>query len=159
MPPVFVENQEKIVPGVGGFVCSAAVDQDRPLAGGGNFELANQPCALHIVRRAFVVVVEADLAAGDDFRLGEKAVEFGQRRVVGFRRVVGIDAGAGVEPGHAQPAPLNSRQRSSAWCISAGPSPMPMESTAPTPASCSADQHGRAVVGIALAVEVSVGID
>ena len=47
--------------------------------------------------RAFVVVVEADLAAGDHFGLGQQSVELGQGGVVDLRRVVRIDAGAGVE--------------------------------------------------------------
>ena len=66
------------------------------------FKLGDEPFALDGVRRAFVVVVEADLAAGDDFGLGEQAVEFGEGRVVGLRRGVGIDAGAGVEPRHVR---------------------------------------------------------
>ena len=74
-----------------------AMDEDGPLAGGGDFELADEALALDAVRRAFVVVVEADFAAGDDFRLGQQAVELGQDGVVDFVGVVRIDAGAGVE--------------------------------------------------------------
>ena len=68
---------------------------------GGDFELADEPLALDRVRRALVVVVEADFAAGDHLRLGEQAVELGEGRVVGLGRVVRIDAGAGEEAGHA----------------------------------------------------------
>ena len=81
-------------------ILGAAMDQDGPLAGGGNLQLANQPRSLHVVRRALVVVVEADLAAGNHFRLGQQTVELGESRVVRFRRVVRIDAGARVEPRH-----------------------------------------------------------
>jgi hypothetical protein len=45
-------------------------------------KLADEPGALHFMRRALVVVVEADLAAGDDLRLGQQAVELGENRVV-----------------------------------------------------------------------------
>ncbi len=62
-----------------------------------------RPVALHIARRALVVVVEADLAAGDDFRLGQQRVEFGERGIVGFGGVVRIDAGACVEPRKIRP--------------------------------------------------------
>src|ERR1700733_9863397 len=62
--PMLLENQEEIVPRVGGFVCAAAMDQDGPLARGGNLELADQSLVLHPVRRAFVIVIEPDLAAG-----------------------------------------------------------------------------------------------
>ncbi len=78
------------------------MDEDGALARGGDFKLADEACALDVVRRALVVVVEADLAAGDDFGLGEQAVEFGEGGVVGFGGVVGIDAGAGVEARHVR---------------------------------------------------------
>ena len=68
------------------------------------FELADKALALHVVRRAFVVVVEADFAAGDHLGLRQQGVELGQGVVVDFGCVVGIDAGARVEPGHVGPA-------------------------------------------------------
>ena len=46
---------------------------------------------------AFVVVVEADFPACDDFRLGQKSVEFGESGVIGFGGVVRIDPRACVE--------------------------------------------------------------
>ena len=93
------------------------MDQDGPLARGGNLKLADEACSLHVARSALVIVVEADFAAGDDFRLGQKGVEFGQSGVIGFGGVVGIDSGAGVELGKVGPfwrRALNSRQMSSA---------------------------------------------
>ena len=135
---MLLEDEKKIVPGVGGFVGPAAVDEDGPLARGGNLELADEALALHVARRALVVVVEADFAAGDDFGLGEKRVQLGESALIGFGGAVRIDARARIKARQIAPVsrrPLNWRQRSSAWCISAGPSPMPMESTAPTPAS------------------------
>ena len=102
LPPMRLQNLEKIVPGVGRPVFRPAMDQDGPLARGGDFELANQPFALHLMRRALVVVVEADLAAGDHLRLGQQAVQLGQNRVVDSGRRVRINACAGIEPRHAR---------------------------------------------------------
>ncbi len=53
------------------------MDEDGPFARSGNLELANEPRPLHVARGALVIVVEADFAAGDDFRLGQQGVEFG----------------------------------------------------------------------------------
>src|ERR1700691_108670 len=73
-PPVGFKDFEEIVPGVAGFVGSAAVDEYGALAGGSYFELPDETRTLDQVRSALVVVVEADFAAGNDFRLGEQAV-------------------------------------------------------------------------------------
>ena len=54
------------------------MDEDGPLARGGNLKLADETGALHVVRGALVIVVEADFAAGYDFRLGQERVEFGE---------------------------------------------------------------------------------
>ena len=110
------------------------MDQDRPLAGCRDFQLAEEAFALHFVRSALVVVVEANFAAGDDFRLGEQAVELGQGRVVGLLRVVRIDAGAGVEPGQFGLS-VELAADVERLVHLRGSSPMPMASTAPTPAS------------------------
>ena len=83
--PVRFKDFEKIVPGVRCVVFRPAMDQDRPLPRRGNFKLADEPLALHIVRRAFVVVVQADLAAGNHLRLGQQAVELGEDGVVRLR--------------------------------------------------------------------------
>ena len=99
--PVDLEDFKEVVPGVGGLVCAPAMDEDGALAGGGNFELADQARALDRMGRAFVVVVEADFAAGDDLGLDQQAIEPGENRVIDFGAVVGIDAGAGVELGDA----------------------------------------------------------
>ncbi len=75
------------------------MDQDRPLARRGNLKLVDEASSLYIVRSAIVIVIEADFAAGDDFRLGEQCVEVGQSGFIGFRDVVGIDSRTGVELG------------------------------------------------------------
>ncbi len=72
------EDVEEIVPGVGGFVRSSTVDEDGALAGGGDFKLGDELFALDGVRRAFVVVVEADLSTGDDFGLGREGCRAGR---------------------------------------------------------------------------------
>ena len=74
------------------------MDKDGPLARGRNLQLANEPPALHFARRALVVVVEADLPAGNHLRLGQQAVQLCQRGIVGLVRVVRIDSRARVEP-------------------------------------------------------------
>jgi hypothetical protein len=73
------------------------MDQDRPLAAGGNLQLADQPAHLHRARRALVEVVQPDLPAGDHLWLGEQPVQLAQNLVVNLRRVVRINARAGVE--------------------------------------------------------------
>ena len=106
--PMLLQNLKEIVPGARSafhhVVFGPAMDQDGPLAGGGNLQLANQALALYRVRRAFVVVVQADLAAGDHLRLGQQAVQLVEHRAAGLAGVVRIDAGAGVKPGNAGPA-------------------------------------------------------
>jgi len=101
MAPIRIEGQEQVIPGVCGSVFWAAMDQDGTLAGGRNFKLTNQTCPLNVVWCAFVVVVEADFATGNHFRLGEKAVELSEGGAVGLGGVVGVDSRAGIEPGHA----------------------------------------------------------
>ena len=57
------------------------MDQDRPLARRRNFELANEPLPLHVARRALVVVVQTDFAAGNYLGLGQQRVQLGQTRL------------------------------------------------------------------------------
>ncbi len=71
------------------------MDQDGPLACCGDLKLANQPRTLHVARRTFVIVIEADFAACDHLGLGKQRVELGQGAVIGLGGVVGIDSGAG----------------------------------------------------------------
>ena len=158
-PPMLFENVEKIVPGVGGLVCPPAMDQDGPLARGGDFELADEPLALHVARGAFVVVVEADFAAGDDFGLGQKGVQLGQsvssawvccgdrcrrwRRAWGGWLLAPVEFAADVERlvHLGRPfADADGEHRAHAGLQGAA-------------------EHGLAVVGVARAVEVGVGID
>ena len=73
------------------------MDEDGALARGGDFKLLDEAAALDVVRGAFVVVVEADFAAGDDLGFGEQGVEFGEGGFVGFGGGVGIDARACVK--------------------------------------------------------------
>ena len=73
------------------------MNQDGALARGGNLQQADETRALDFMRRALVVVVEADFAAGDDLGLSQQGVEFGKNAVVDFGCVVGIDASAGVK--------------------------------------------------------------
>ncbi len=61
------------------------MDQDRPLARGGNFKLLHQTGTLHIMRRALVVVVEADLPAGNHFRLRQQPIQLSEHRLVNLR--------------------------------------------------------------------------
>ncbi len=74
------------------------MNQDGPLAGGGDFKQADEAFTLDIMRRALVIVIETDFATGDDLWLGEQAVKVGEDSVVDFRGVVRIDARARVEP-------------------------------------------------------------
>jgi hypothetical protein len=81
---MLLEDEKKIVPGVGGFICAPAVDEDGPLASAAAISSWRmRPITLHVAGRALVVVVEADFAAGDDFRLGEKRGEPGEGFIVG----------------------------------------------------------------------------
>src|SRR5580698_8681503 len=160
--PMFFQNQQQIVPGVGGFVRPAAVDEDGALAGGGNFKLLDEARALDRMRRALVVIIEANLPAGDDFRLGEQAVEFGKNGVVRFRRVVRIHACTRVEPRkfcalrrlRIELAADAQRAVHSRGLLTDADG----EDRADPCFPC-ARQHRGAVVGIALAVQVGVRID
>jgi hypothetical protein len=96
-PPMRFQNLEEVVPCVSRPILWPAMDENGPLARGGYFKLANQSFALHRVRRALVVVVQADLAAGNDLRLSQQAVELGNNCVVDLRRIVRIDSRAGVK--------------------------------------------------------------
>src|SRR5579871_927647 len=60
VPPVGVERQEEMIPGVGRAVFRAAMDEDRPLASGGNLELLDQTRTLNVVWSAFVIIIEAN---------------------------------------------------------------------------------------------------
>ena len=153
---------KSIIPCVGGFVCPAAVDQDRPLACGGNLEHADEPGALHIMGRALVVKIQADLAAGDGLRLGEKLVEMGEVSFVDLRRVVRVDAGGGVKarqvfcvfaPGIELAADFESaahfrRSFTDADGQDGADAGLP-----------GAGQHGLEVAGVARTVKMSVRID
>jgi hypothetical protein len=98
-PPMFLQNREKIDPRVGGLVRATAMDQDGPLARRRNFELANETSPLYVSWSALVIVVEADFPACDDFRLGQKSVEFRESGVICFGCAVRIDSRACVELG------------------------------------------------------------
>ena len=159
---MLVEDDEKIVPGVGGFICPAAVDEDRPLARRGDLKLADQAFALHVAGRAFVVVVEADLAAGDDFRLGEKRGELGQGLVVGRDSAVGINARACIKARQTRPI-LSSAVELAAEIerlvhFLRALADADGEHRAHTSLPC-AGEHGFAVIRVAGTVQVSVGID
>ena len=66
---MLLQNEKKIVPGVGGLICAPAVDQDRAFARLCDLELPDKPCALHLAGRAMVIIVQSDLATGNDLRL------------------------------------------------------------------------------------------
>ena len=110
------------------------------------------------MRRAVVVIVQADLAAGDHLRLGQQIVELGKNGVVDLRRVVRINPGAGEElreaglpvelaadfqsPSHSRGVLANADGQHRAH-----------------PRLPGAAQHQFTVAVIALAVQVGVGIN
>ena len=126
------------------------------------FKLPDQPAPLHIVRRALVVVVQADLAAGNRLRLGQQPVQLGQHGVVDLRRVVRINPRARIEPRNPRAALGQGIE------LAANPERLvhlrrPLANAdgqhrahARLPR---APQHRRAVVRVARAVKVGMGID
>ena len=138
------------------------MDENGPLAHRGNLKLADETRALHVVRGALVIVVEADFAAGYDFRLGQEGVEFGQGSFIGFGGVVGIDTGACKELGKAGPilAPpveLAAKiERLVHFCRPLANSDGKHEANARLPG---ADQQRFAIGVVARAVKVCVGVD
>src|SRR4029079_17212031 len=56
---------------------------------------AGKDAALNVARRVIVVVVETDLADGDDRRIARERVELGNAGFVTHARVVGMYAGGG----------------------------------------------------------------
>ncbi len=108
--PMLVEHFEQVVPGVGCSILRPTVDEDRPPARGGNFKLSDKPFALNGMSGSLVVIIEADLATGDDFGFSEQGVKLGQSCIVGIGGVVGIDPAACIEarhPGLAVELPAN----------------------------------------------------
>ncbi len=159
---MLLQDQKKIVPGVGGFVGPAAVDEDGPLARGGDFKLADQALALHVARRALVIVVEADFAAGDDFRLGEKCVQLGESFLIGCDGDVRVDARAGIEARQFRPI-VSSPVELAAEIERLMHLRRPLadadgEHRTHAGFPCAA-QHRFAIVCVAGTVKVSVGID
>jgi hypothetical protein len=138
------------------------MDQDRPLASSGYLQLEDEAFPLHRVRSAFVIVVEADFAAGNHLRLGQQAIKLGQDRVVDFSRIVGINARARVETRKLR-ALRRLRIEFAAEvkrAIHAG-SVLANADGQHRAHTCveGAGEHGGAVFGVAFAVQVGVGID
>ncbi len=156
--PVGIKGQEKMVPGVGAFVGAAAVDGNRALAGGGYFKQTDEAGALDVVGCALMVVVEADLATGDDFRLGEQGIEAGEDGVVEFGRIVRVDAGAGIETRHAGLAVEQAAEVEGLVHLGGTFTDADGEHGADAGIE-SAAEHGFAVFRVARAVEMGVGID
>ncbi len=155
---MFLQNQKQVVPGVGGLVCAAAVNEDGPLTRSGDLQLADQPGTLHVARRAFVVVVEADFSAGDDLGLGQQGVEFGQDVVIGFSGVVGIDSCACVEPGEVR-APVELAAKVQGLLHFGRPFADADGEHCAHACFARADKHGFTVAGVAMAVQVRVRVD
>ena len=134
------------------------MDEDGPFARRGNLELADEARALHVVRGALVIVVEADFAAGDDFRLGQEGVEFGQGIFIGFCGAVRIDPRACEEPGKVGPAiELAAKvERLVHFGRPLANSDGKHEANARLPR---ADKHRFAIVRVPRAVKVGVGVD
>ncbi len=152
------QDEKKIVPGVVQAVFGAAVDEDGAFAGGGDFELSDELFALEVVRCAFVVIVEADLTAGDDFGLGEEAVEFGERGFVGITGIVWIDAGAGEEARHAGLAVERAAEIEGLMHLGGIFADADGENRDDACFFC-AREHVGAVFVVARAVEMGVGVD
>ena len=68
----------------------------------GDFHLAAEDRLLDVARGVVVEVVEADLAAGEDFGLLQQRVEFRVSGVVGKTGFVRMDAGAGPDSSGCQ---------------------------------------------------------
>src|SRR6185437_6400050 len=104
VPPMLFQNCKEIVPRVCHSILGPTVNQDGPLARCCNFELCNQPAPLHLVWRALMVVIEADLAAGDYAGLGQQSVQLLERRLIGLSRRVRVNPRAGIQPRQASAA-------------------------------------------------------
>src|SRR5580704_13215834 len=156
------QNQKKLVPGVRGFIRPPAVDEDGPLARCGNFELAYETLPLHVMWRALVIVIEADLAAGDHFRLSKKRGQFGESLLVGFGGVVRVNARARIKawqlrPLLSSPVELAAKiERLMHFCWTLADADR--EHRAHTGLPC-AVEHGFAIVRIPGTIQMSMGID
>ncbi len=134
------------------------MDQDRPLARRGNLQLLDQALTLHRVRCALVIIVEPNLSAGNHLRLGQQAVQLGQHGVVCLLRIVRINAGAGIKPRNARlPVELaaNLQRPVHLRRLLANADG---QHRAHARFKC-ALQHRRAVLRVALAIQVGMGID
>jgi AraC-like DNA-binding protein len=158
VPPVSIKHEEEILPRVIGLVRTAAVDEDGALARGGNFELSDQACTLHVVGGAVVVIVEADFAAGDHLGLCQELIQLGDGGGVCVRRVVRVNSRAGKETRHTRLA-IELATNIEGLVHLAGAFADPNGEHCAHAGSSTAPQHFRTVGVVAGAVNVRVGID
>src|SRR5262249_34060262 len=90
--PVLFKHIEAVGP------CIAAMDDDGQFGLCSGRQRVAEYFGLYVARRVVVVIVEADLAPGNHFRMLGKASEFIEMRRRHFLRFVGMDANAGVNP-------------------------------------------------------------
>ena len=157
---MLVQDFKKIVPGVGRTVFRPAMDQDRPLARRRDLKLANQPlrAAPRAPRPRGSSPAQSRRRRSPPARPAGRRVwraprrrlpaccadKFPRWRRAGADSALPVELAANVERlVHLRP----------------DPSPMPIASTAPTPASYARISIARAVVCVTLAIEVRMRID
>src|SRR5258705_5696333 len=91
-PPVFVDHVQTIGPGI------AAVNDDGKLCLLRKGHLIAEDAVLRFARRMIVVVVETDLAPGDDFGMLRQLSQLIQMLLRDFLGFMGMNANGGVNP-------------------------------------------------------------
>ena len=144
--PVFAQDRHGVVPGFAG------VDGDGQIEVAGEFELLDEDFALDFARREIVVVIEADFAERDNFRVRGQGAEV----VVGLRRdfggIVRVDADGGVD--------LRVAVGEADGAVDFGRAVAGADGENARDSGCGgALENGVEVVGEALVVEMAVRID
>src|SRR6476661_6555568 len=83
---------ETVLPGIIAVISGAAVDHNRQLLRVGHLHLSDKDALLHFAWRMIVIVIEADLAPGNHFRIASKLIKFGEIRFLRHLRFMRMDS-------------------------------------------------------------------
>jgi hypothetical protein len=156
--PMLLKLGEGVIPCVGRVLRGAAVDEDGKPGGGGDFHLGGKGLALFLARGVVVVVVEADFADGDDVGVVAEGFEFFEGVGSGEAGFVGMDSGGGIDAGDVGAAGVVVGEFGGAVHGVGAVADADGEDGFDS-GGVGTLEHRLAVAVVAVAVEVSVGVD